>query len=65
MLGDNIRERRAARGWSQHDLATMADLSAAYVSELETNHKQPSLNVLARLAEVLKVTPAELLTEGT
>jgi transcriptional regulator with XRE-family HTH domain len=63
MLGDNIRERRTARGWSQHDLATMADLSAAYVSELETNHKQPSLNVLARLAEALKVTPAELLKE--
>jgi DNA-binding XRE family transcriptional regulator len=54
--GENpIRVWREYRGLSARDLAFRADLSAAYVSEIETGKKDGSISAVKRIAAVLDV----------
>jgi transcriptional regulator with XRE-family HTH domain len=54
-----LRERK---GWSQAELAKRADVTDAYIAQLETGAREnPSLDVLKRLARALGVPAAELL----
>jgi transcriptional regulator with XRE-family HTH domain len=60
----NLRRLRHAKGLSQDDLAYEAEVSRSYLSQLEKGGKAgwyASLKIVARLAVVLKVDPAELL----
>lgn len=61
-LGNEIRQLRRKRGFTQEKLAELADLSVPYVSHLERGTKKPSLAVLVRLAESLDVTADRLLS---
>jgi transcriptional regulator with XRE-family HTH domain len=61
VLAFNLRRLRNERGLSQDDLAYEADVNRGYLSQLETARYHASLKVLGRLAEALKVEPAELL----
>ena len=57
-----LRELREKRGWSQAKLATVAKVTGAYVAQIETGKKKnPSLDVLKRLARALGVPVTELL----
>ena len=57
-----IKALRQQRGMSQANLAEKADVTAAYVTQLETGaNKNPSLAVLKRLAKALGVPVTELL----
>lgn len=62
LLGLNIRTFRRARSFTQEALAEMVDVSGSYVGYLERGEKSPSLDVLVKIAEVLNVNPAALLT---
>jgi transcriptional regulator with XRE-family HTH domain len=56
-----LRALREAKGWSQVQLAARADVTSAYIAQLETGKKQnPSLEVLKRLAKALGVPVTEL-----
>lgn len=57
----NLRKWRHARGVSQDDLAYEAEVSRSYLSQIEKGAHYASLRIIGRLAEVLKVEPAELL----
>jgi transcriptional regulator with XRE-family HTH domain len=46
-----VRALRAERGWNQRELCRRADLSPAYLSELENGRKDPSAEMMERLAE--------------
>lgn len=61
-LGERLRRLRAARGLTQKQLAgdRYAD---AYVSQIESGRKQPSLDAVVHFAETLGVHP-DLLTTG-
>jgi len=61
-IGDRLKEYRKSLGISQADLARKSNVSAAYVSELESGlGKRPSGEILLRLANALEVTIADLL----
>ncbi len=60
-LGDAIRERRGALGLSQRALAAAAGVSGAFVSQVENGQRQPSLDVLRRLATALETSTGALL----
>jgi transcriptional regulator with XRE-family HTH domain len=61
-IGDRLKEYRKSLGMSQADLARKSNVSAAYVSELESGlGKRPSGEILLRLANALEVTIADLL----
>lgn len=57
----NLRRLRHARGLSQEDLAYEADVNRTYMSKLEKGGSYPGLEIIGKLAAVLKVEPAELL----
>ena len=60
-FGRRIRELRLEREWSQEQLAERAGTHWTYVSGVERGRRNPSLNMLARLAEGLGVNLTELL----
>ncbi len=54
--GNPIRIWREFRGMSQQETAENAGISVPYLSQLETNKRRGSLNVLSAIAKALKVT---------
>ena len=55
--GENaIKVWREYRGVSQPELAAKAGISAPYLSQLETNKRKGSLNVLSAIAKALNVS---------
>jgi transcriptional regulator with XRE-family HTH domain len=57
----NLRRLRHAKGISQEDLSYEADINRSYLSKLEKGASYPGLEIIAKLATVLEVAPAELL----
>jgi putative transcriptional regulator len=53
VVGDGVRRRRQAIGWTQVELAEAADLSPNYVARLERGELGPSFFVAHRLARSL------------
>ena len=61
----NLRRLRTARGVSQERLAADAGVDRAYISELEREQGNASVDLLDRLAAVLDVGVGEFLTAVT
>ena len=61
-FGDRVRERRQELGWSQEQLALKASINRTYIASLESGRRNPSLDLIARLAASLKIDAAELVT---
>ncbi len=61
ILAWNIKRLRAERGLSQERLAHDSGLDRAYVSEIEREIGNATVDVLDRLSAVLAVSLAELL----
>ncbi len=57
----NLRLLRHARGLSQEKLAHLAGIDRTYVSSLERCIYSPTIDMVATLAEILEVAPADLL----
>lgn len=63
-LGERLRTLRKDKGLSLRRAAEGADISVAYLSRLEANDANPTLEVLEKLAKLYGV-PLEELTAGT
>lgn len=62
-FGERLRDLRQGRGWaSQEAFAYHVDLDRTYVSGLERGRRNPTLDVIVKLAHGLDVTPSELLS---
>ena len=62
--GENgIKVWREFRGISQTDLAQQVGISIPYLSQLETNKRKGSLDVLSTIARVLKVSLESIVPE--
>jgi len=59
-LGQRIRAAREALGESQVKLATAVGISQGYLSQLESDEREPTLSIAARLARALGITLDEL-----
>lgn len=62
-LALNLRKARHLRGFSQEELAHLAELDRTYISALERSVYAASLDTLERLARALEVDPSELLRQ--
>lgn len=60
-LGDFIRRQRRLAELSQRELARLADLSDAYLSQLERGLHEPSVRVVNALAGALNIPSDKLL----
>ena len=63
VVGDNIKSARKARGLTQEQLAEFAGLDLRYLGSIERGKGNPSVNVLGRIAQALKVKPGDLFEE--
>ncbi len=62
-LGEYLRSERERAGWSQRQFATMVGIHYSYLSRLESGTTaNPAPELLQRIAEVLEIDAAELLT---
>jgi transcriptional regulator with XRE-family HTH domain len=59
-LGEFIRSQRRIADLSQRELARLADVSDAYLSQLERGLHEPSVRVLNGLAQALNVPSDKL-----
>lgn len=60
-LGSFIRAQRRLADLSLREMATMTQVSNAYLSQIERGLHQPSVRVLGSIARALDVPPDELL----
>lgn len=61
-IGAKLRELRTAHGWTQAQVASSARIGRDFLGRAERGDREPSLFVLNKLATVLEVEPAFLLT---
>ena len=59
-LGMRIKFLRQQLRWSQEDLALNANVNKNYISDLENGRRNPSLEILERIAVAFNITLAEL-----
>jgi transcriptional regulator with XRE-family HTH domain len=59
-VGSAIKAKRKEKSLLQADLARRADITQAYLSQIENNKREPNLDTLRRIGEVLEV-PAPFL----
>jgi transcriptional regulator with XRE-family HTH domain len=59
-FGDRVREHRHAAGLTQEAFAEKAGIHRTYVASLEAGMRNPSLDLMARIALALGVDLAEL-----
>jgi 2'-deoxynucleoside 5'-phosphate N-hydrolase len=63
-FGDKVREFRNRRHWKQEVLATRSKLSQAEISKIENGNKEPTKELIEKLANALEIPP-EILVGGT
>lgn len=64
LLAGNVRTYRKALRLSQEQLALDADVDRSFVSRIERGLANPSLQVLCKIASVLKVHPKALFEDS-
>ena len=64
VVGGNVRRLRLERGFTQEQLAFAAEVDLTYLGGIERGRRNPSVEVLGRVAEALRVPPKRLLESG-
>jgi transcriptional regulator with XRE-family HTH domain len=62
-LGERLRQRRVARGWTQAELAERCGLHRTFVGSVERGERNVSVLNLRLMARALRVGLPELLQE--
>ena len=60
-LGQNLKELRLARGWSQEEFAHRAGIHRTYISDLERGARNPTIKIVEQLSTALEVSASALL----
>jgi transcriptional regulator with XRE-family HTH domain len=60
-VGLNVKRIRKEHEWSQEDFAFEAGLHRTYVSGIERGIRNPTVTIVAKLADALGVQPYDLL----
>lgn len=54
-MNSKLRELRAARGWSQQELANRLSVSRQTINSIETGRYEPSLTLAFRIARLFQL----------
>ena len=60
MLGAELRKARLTAGMTQEQLAFAAEVDRSYISQLENDHRSPTMDLFFRLCEAMGASPASL-----
>ena len=63
-FGLAVRQLREQRGWSQEQLAALADLNRSYLGEIERGRVIVSIVTVHKLAAAMQMDGAALLARG-
>ena len=63
VLGRNIRKARKSASITQEKLAEYADLSTAFISQIERGIRKPSLETVCSISAILKTSIDDLLKD--
>ena len=61
MIGDVLKRTRTIYGYKATEMSSMLGISASYLSEIENNKKQPSLELLEKYAEIYGIRLSSLI----
>ena len=62
IVGENLRQLRRKNGLSLEQLAHLSGVSRAMLGQIETGKSAPTINLLGRIAEALKVSVPSLIS---
>lgn len=62
LFGQNLRDLRKSRGWSQEQLALECDLDRSYVGGVEQGRRNISLLNICKIAKALGIEPSALMS---
>ncbi len=62
IVGENVRRLRLDRGMTQERLAFASELDLTYIGGIERGRRNPSLLVMARIAEALDASLQDLIS---
>jgi len=54
-IGDAIKQIRQEKGFNQKELAKLCEISAAYLSQIENNKRQPTINLIEVIGHKLGI----------
>ena len=60
-LGENIRRIRLTKDMTQGDLCRKLEVDRAYMSNIESGKKNPTLSTIERIAKALNVSIEDLM----
>jgi transcriptional regulator with XRE-family HTH domain len=63
LLGEAVRAKRHAAGFSQEKLAEKSDLSTVFISRIERGKESPTVDSLSKIAHALKVRVRDLIAD--
>lgn len=61
MIGDVLKRTRAIYGYKASEMCLKLGISASYLSEIENNKKQPSLELLEKYAKIYGIRLSSLI----
>lgn len=61
MIGDMLKRMRVIYGYKAGEMSSKLGISASYLSEIENNKKQPSLELLQKYANVYGIRLSSLI----
>lgn len=66
MIGDTLKRTRMIYGYKAFEMSELLQISKSYLSEIENNKKQPSLELLEKYSEIygMKLSSLILLSEN-
>lgn len=59
-----LASRRKARGYTQDELANEAGVARHIIAKIETGRRDPTLEVIGRLATALSMSPADFFSDS-
>lgn len=65
VFGWNVRSVRREKGWTQEQLAFEADVKRSYISEIESGKRNPTLDIVEKIANALGTGAGRLMEEPT
>jgi transcriptional regulator with XRE-family HTH domain len=63
ILAKNVRRLRLQKGMTQEEVAFEAEIDLTYMGGIERGKRNPSLLVMARIAQALSVPLSKLISE--
>lgn len=55
-IGETIKSIRKSKGIRQNSFATLCDISQTYLSQIESNQKEPNISTLKVICSNLKIS---------